>query len=79
MIDLGLRLTSQFGFYWLTMENDERRGELACDYYSRNCNDRLSCQFFEVQSSNDMLWGLLSLLYNGYLVIPGGTAAGAWR
>jgi len=24
-------------------------------------------------------WGLLSLLYNGYRLIPGGKAAGAWH
>ena len=27
----------------------------------------------------DRPWGLPSLLYNGYRVIPGGKAAGAWR
>ena len=27
----------------------------------------------------DRPWGALSLLYNGYRVIPGGKAAGAWR
>jgi hypothetical protein len=27
----------------------------------------------------DRPWGLPSLLYNGYQVIPGGKAAGAWR
>ena len=27
----------------------------------------------------DRTWGLPSLLYNGYWVIPGGKAAGAWR
>jgi hypothetical protein len=31
------------------------------------------------RTSPDRPWGLPSLLYNGYRVIPGGKAAGTWR
>ena len=31
------------------------------------------------RSGPEWLWGPPSLLYNGYLVITGGKAAGAWR
>jgi len=33
-------------------EHDEKWGELMWDYYSSNRNDRLSCQFLEVPSSD---------------------------
>jgi hypothetical protein len=32
-----------------------------------------------VSTRPDRPWGLPSLLYNGYRVIPGGKSAGAWR
>ena len=50
-----------------------------------NCTQTLSNTLLQLPGGGEIFstrphrpWGLLSLLYNGYRLIPGGKAAGAW-
>jgi hypothetical protein len=61
-------------FFWAGIAQSVQR--LATSWTVRGSNPGEG-EIFSTRS--DRPWDLPSLLHNGYLVIPGGKAAGVWR